>query len=291
MFAGDDTNAISASKGRLTHCLIGFGVLASTFALSLLVQYFIGTSVIEVPVDYSQPAGPCQAGLCASGQNCIDNQCYWHTPTPSIAGGPPTNTPTPDGSGLPAGSSCNPSQTCQAGLKCGWDRDNDTYFDQSSINNGECIATSHTNPYQDCQDNPNIESLAHLVRPGQGYSDSVYTNNDGNDSGDWNCIDGEEIHPQDDNTTNLPSSVTCAGSKAIIENVDGNGTPGRPGWISAIPACGQSGSGFRICIGFNSVIDCNNNHNPNPIDHAQTTCTGYDAYFINTNITRKLHCR
>lgn len=49
MTAGGDTGSVQAAKSRITTCLIGFAVLATSYALFSLVQYFFGLSVGQLP--------------------------------------------------------------------------------------------------------------------------------------------------------------------------------------------------------------------------------------------------
>ena len=45
--AGDDQSKIQNARERLTQCLVGFAILAISFAIAILAQYFLGINIFE----------------------------------------------------------------------------------------------------------------------------------------------------------------------------------------------------------------------------------------------------
>lgn len=81
--AGDDQSKIQNARQRLTQCLIGFAILATSFAIAIFVQYFFGISIFEA----FGSSGP--------------------LPTPPSGGSPPPIPSPPNGTGV--GDPCDPA--------------------------------------------------------------------------------------------------------------------------------------------------------------------------------------
>lgn len=78
--AGGSTSGIEDARNRLTACIIGFAVLATSYAVAILVQYFLGISVIQMPgTNFVGPNPPtynlCQDIVCAANTTCVEGQC------------------------------------------------------------------------------------------------------------------------------------------------------------------------------------------------------------------------
>ena len=62
MTAGSDQPKLETAKQRLTQCLVGFAILATSYAIALLVQYFLGINVLQpLPVSIWSPSPPAPA--------------------------------------------------------------------------------------------------------------------------------------------------------------------------------------------------------------------------------------
>ena len=82
--AGDDQSKIQNARERLTQCLVGFAILAVSFAIAILAQYFIGIEIFQAFDSSGSPA-----------------------PVPPSDGAPPLPPVVPP----PAGSACDITST------------------------------------------------------------------------------------------------------------------------------------------------------------------------------------
>lgn len=112
MTAGGDTGSVQTAKSRLTTCLIGFAILACSYAIFLLVQYFFGLQIGQTPGSTPPPLPPgqaCNDSCVAQGQSmgqCTTSCAVGWTSNSSVSCGgtdtcccttitAPTVTPTP----------------------------------------------------------------------------------------------------------------------------------------------------------------------------------------------------
>lgn len=77
MSAGGDKGAVQVARDRIANCLVGFAVLACSYAIVLVVQFFFGITIFQLPgTPAPVPPGPIGPPLIPQGEYPLPHTTY-----------------------------------------------------------------------------------------------------------------------------------------------------------------------------------------------------------------------